>query len=80
MPNDFGIPITDNNLLEDLATAEGYDDPLDMMEDNVHDSVVPGICTGCRGTQQCEPDARANWCDECGTNSVRSCLDLAGVI
>jgi hypothetical protein len=80
MPNDFGIPATDHNLLEDLATASGYSDPMDMLEDSVHDSVVPGICITCKGTQDSEPDARANWCEECGTNTVRSCLDIAGTI
>jgi hypothetical protein len=80
MPNDLGISATDYNLLEDLAESEGYEDPMDMMEDNIHDSVVPGICISCKGTQDCEPDACANYCEECETSTVRSCLDLAGVI
>lgn len=72
--------VTEQNLLEDLAKAEGYYDTTAMLEENVFDSIVPGICIQCKGTQDCEPDARANWCDECATNTVRSCLDLAGVI
>lgn len=80
MPNDFGIPATDANLLQDLATAEGYSDTLDFLEDNTLDSIVPGICVTCKETQMCEPDARANWCEECGTSTVRSCLVLAGLI
>lgn len=79
MPNDFGIPVADNNLLEDLAAAEGQD-VMVMIEDAVFDSIVPGICTGCKNTQECEPDARSNWCESCEENLVRSCLDIAGMI
>lgn len=80
MSNEFGIPETDYNLLQELASSEGHSDPLEMIEESVHDSVVPGICISCKGTQECEPDARANWCSECGTSTVRSCLDLAAMI
>lgn len=79
MANDFGIAVADNNLLEDLARAEGME-VMDMIEMSVFDSVVPGICPRCKGTQECEPDARANWCEECQDNTVRSCLDIAGMI
>lgn len=79
MPNDFGIPEVDNILLEDLAKAEGQD-VMSMLEEATYDSIAPGICTGCKSTQECEPDARANYCHECGESLVRSCLDIAGII
>lgn len=79
MANNFGISATDNNLLEDLAKAEGLD-VMTMLEIDTFDSVAHGICTSCKGTQECEPDARQNWCENCGTNTVRSSLDIAGII
>ena len=79
MPNDFGISAADNNLLEDLAQKEGMTVNR-MLEWDTFDSVAHGICTQCKGTQECEPDARANWCDNCGENTVRSSLDIAGII
>ncbi len=69
----------DKKLLEELAEFEGQE-VMDMLEEATFDSVVPGICTECKGVQECEPDARANWCESCGKSTVRSCLDLAGII
>lgn len=75
---------TDIQLLDELAAAEGYSADADgvtsMLEAYVMDSVVPGICTECLGVTSCEPDARRNWCESCGTNTVRSCFDIAGLI
>jgi hypothetical protein len=79
MPNEFGVPDADYNLLLAAADAEGMD-LVDMLEDAVIDSVVPGICSTCRGTQGAEPDARSNYCDQCETRTVCSVLDLAGII
>lgn len=70
----------DHPLLKTLAELEGYSDTMLLLEDNVFDSIVPGICEKCEATQDCEPDARENYCDHCGENSVKSCLVLAGVI
>ena len=71
---------TDEQLNEILAYQLGYSDVMDMLENSVYDSIADGICTSCLHEQQCEPDARANWCDECQSNTVRSCLDIAGII
>tara|TARA_R100001086_G_scaffold241748_1_gene168890 strand:- start:357 stop:587 length:231 start_codon:yes stop_codon:yes gene_type:complete len=73
---------TDNPLLKELAEAEGYDDVMVMLEAATFDSIAPGICTdnSCRGTQDCEPDATANWCEVCEQNTVKSCLVIAGII
>jgi hypothetical protein len=68
--------------LKQLAEAEGFSDPLDLLENAVTDSVVTGICTndGCDYTCDVEPDSTSGYCENCGTNTVSSCLVLAGVI
>jgi len=66
--------------LEQLAEAEGFDDPFDMIEENVIESVVPGICEECDYTTQVEPDCENGWCEVCERPSVVSCLVLGGVI
>jgi hypothetical protein len=50
--------------------------------DAAYDSVVPGICTrsDCSYTCDAEPDARKNYCEACGGQTVQSCLVLAGII
>ncbi len=46
------------------------------------DSHCPGICMnpGCHYTVEVEPDQREGWCDECGTDTVKSALILAEMI
>lgn len=68
--------------LKQLATIEGYDDVFDMLNDAVTDSVVPGICSNphCNYTVGVEPDQDRGWCESCQSNTVKSCLILAGVI
>lgn len=68
--------------LNDLARIEGFDDPMEMLEEAVMDSVCPGICMnpGCDYTIEVEPDQRKGWCEACETNTVKSGLMLAGVI
>lgn len=68
--------------LETLAEIEGFDDVQDLLEANVIDSVVPGICcnAGCDYTCEVEPDQDNGWCEVCGRGGVKSCLILAGVI
>lgn len=73
--------MSDEQLLEKLAEIEGYDDSLNMLEDAVADSVCPGICTKCcEYTIEVEPDSDSGYCDVCDTNTVKSCLVLAGII
>lgn len=68
--------------LTKLAKFEGYEDPCDLLDANAIDSVVPAICMNedCDLTEGMEPDQDRGWCDNCGTNSMKSCLVLAGVI
>lgn len=68
--------------LETLAELEGFDDPMEMLEQYVVDSVTPGICMneGCQYTTEVEPDSSTGWCEECGTNTVCSCMMLANII
>jgi hypothetical protein len=55
---------------------------MDMLEHATFDSVAPAICSneGCDYSTEMEPDQDRGWCEECGTNTVVSCLILAGII
>jgi len=68
--------------LELLTNLEGFEDTMDLLEENSVDSVVPGICVNedCDYSCEIEPDSNSGWCEECNTNSVHSCLILAGII
>ncbi len=70
---------SDENLLKACAECEGVSVD-ELLERATFDSVVPGICKECCHVQDGEPDARENWCYDCGRNTVASCLDLAGLI
>jgi hypothetical protein len=68
--------------LQKLAETEGHAGIDDLLYAAATDSVVPGICTrpDCSYTCECEPDARKNYCEACGHQTVQSCLVLAGII
>jgi hypothetical protein len=68
--------------LETLAEFEGFADTQDFCEAFVMECVVPGICSNplCDYTCNVEPDSTSGYCEVCGTNTVVSCLVLAGVI
>jgi hypothetical protein len=68
--------------LELLAEIEGYEDAQEMLEAAGCDSVVPAICMSpdCEATAELEPDAENDYCEECGCNTLSSCLIIAGVI
>ena len=68
--------------LDALVEAEGFVSLEEMLESTMADSVSPGICTNpsCSYTCDTEPDQDAGWCEECGTNSVKSALILAHLI
>jgi hypothetical protein len=71
-----------NEKLVRLAEIEGYSDVLALLEAASTDSVVPGICVndGCENTSEVEPDQDAMPCDDCGTDTIKSCLVIAGFI
>jgi hypothetical protein len=71
-----------SDKLRILADAEGFSDVQAMLEKATFDSVAHGICMneGCDYSVEIEPDACDGYCDECGTNTVKSCLVLAGII
>jgi hypothetical protein len=68
--------------LSTLMEIEGYDDSLAFLEAVSTDSVCPGICVrhGCDYTTEVEPDCRDGYCEECGKQSVKSALILAGIM
>lgn len=67
--------------LEELAEIEGME-VMEMLEEATFDSLARSICTnpGCDYTTQLEPDQDRGWCENCQTNTVTSCLILAGLI
>jgi hypothetical protein len=66
-------------LLE-LCEAEGFENIERLLEAAICDSVCPAICMECGYAAQMEPDQRAGYCENCGKNSVMSCLVLADLI
>lgn len=75
------MPLENQIKLEKLARIEGYPSEITMLEDNIG-GVVVGICTNpdCNYTTEVEPDSDSGWCENCETNTVSSCLMLAGLI
>ncbi len=73
--------VSAQEMLNTLASNEGFDDVDAMLEAAVCDSVVPAICTNddCGYTTGMEPDQDAGWCEACEGQTVVSCLILAGV-
>lgn len=73
MPTKLGI----------LYRELGYDSITRMLEYAATESVVPGICIapGCNGIDsEVEPDCEDGYCDECGNQTIQSCLVIGGVI
>lgn len=68
--------------LETLCSIEGFEDVMEMLEEATFDSVVPAICKNpdCDYCESLEPDQGRGWCPECETNTLVSCLVLAGII
>ena len=70
------------NKLNALMESYGYSDEMKMLESATFDSVAPAICMNadCDYTTDMEPDQNAGYCEICGTNTVKSCLVLAGIL
>lgn len=68
------------DLLQQIAREYGFNTVDGMLAAAVFDSVAPGVCLNCHETQDCEPDATNNWCENCGRNMVASVLTLANLI
>ena len=73
--------------LEKLAADYGFDNVMDMLEEATEClahcfRIAPAICinSDCDYTTDMEPDQDRGWCEECETNTVQSCLILAGII
>jgi len=73
--------MTNQEKLEALARTEGLS-VEEMLEQASFDSVAKGICMneGCDHTCEVEPDQDKGYCESCGTQTVKSCLILAGII
>ena len=68
--------------LDKLIEIEGFPNVEALLEATITDSVSPAICMndGCSYSAEMEPDQDRGWCEECGTNSMKSALVLAGII
>ena len=67
-------------LLEKLRKEFGFPTLDAMYESAITDGTCPGICEKCEEyTTEYEPDQDAGFCEECETNTVVSCLILAGI-
>ena len=68
--------------LQKLIEIGGFVDDLALFQVSLGDAVCPAICMNedCSYTDNLEKDQREGWCPECGTNSMKSCLILAGLI
>jgi len=73
---------TRQRKLEELTKIEGYPSVDALLEAAVTDSVCPAICANevCSYTCEMEPDQDRGWCEECGTNTMKSALVLAQII
>jgi hypothetical protein len=54
----------------------------ELLSEGIYDSVCMGICTnkGCDYSTEVEPDCDSGYCEECGTQTVKSACVLAGII
>jgi len=54
----------------------------ELLVEATFDSVAPGICINddCSYVCEVEPDQDKGFCEECGTQTVASCLCLAGML
>lgn len=68
--------------LAQLMEIEGYREITDLFAAVLSDSVSPGICVnpGCDYSTEVEPDQDRGYCENCGTQTVKSALILAGLI
>ena len=65
-----------------LCEIEGCENPHDLLQAVIADSVCPAICMteGCDYTAEMEPDQDTGYCEVCGGNTMMSALVLAGLI
>ena len=68
--------------LQTLCEIEGFEKPEHLINEFFNSGTVPGICMnpGCDASYLYEPDQERGWCDECETNTVKSCLILYGIV
>jgi hypothetical protein len=67
---------------QQLCNDYGYESIDKMLEATILDSCVPAICMNkeCDYSTEMEPGQDAGWCECCESNTVVSCLVLAGLI
>jgi len=70
-----------SSKLQQLADIAGME-IMEMLEAATFDSIAHSICMNpdCEYTTMMEPDQDRGWCENCQTNTVKSCLVLAGIL
>jgi predicted RNA-binding Zn-ribbon protein involved in translation (DUF1610 family) len=66
--------------LHKLVEVYGCKDIQELLTLAMHNSMAPSICLSCGATAEMEKDQDEGYCEECGENTVVSCLVLAGLI
>ena len=68
--------------IEQLAQDCGYLSVVEMLEENLHKTMVPAICMedGCNYSTDMEKDQTKGWCEICEKNNVQSCFEIEGLI
>lgn len=77
MPTDLTL-----DKIKQITDAYCVPDALDLAEEYIADGICPSVCMNptCDFITDMEPDQDAGYCEECGTNSVKSLMILLGVI
>ena len=65
---------------QELAEAEGFDDPIQLCKEVFNSGLIPGICTSCDYTTLVEPDQDKGYCEFCETQTVVSLMVLLEII
>jgi len=68
--------------LRTLTEDWGYESTFSLVEDYIHEGLMPAICMnkGCDYSTEMEPDQDQGWCECCSTNSLSSAAILMGII
>lgn len=71
----------ERDKLNELLDIEGQD-LMEYLTDHNTDGLVPGICMnpGCNNVEDVEKDCADGYCEDCGTQSIKSGYLLAGAI
>jgi len=72
----------DKAKIFDIVDIYGVNSVQELIDQFGDDSISPGICYNedCDYTTEVEPDCSDGYCEDCGTNTVKSFHVILGVI